>query len=626
MPTRAGLSAENAKKKVVASIASGAGIVEAMSLVGRQVKTYENWRANDPAFKAQVDQIRQIRKSAKNRGVDEDASTLTFSQWRKKFLNRDTYPHQQMWIDVLEGREPEIHHPAIKYEQGRPTRVLINTPPFHAKSATITVEYITYRICMNPQIRVLLVSKTQELARQFLYSIKKILTDVQYVELQKAYAPHEDGFKGEVWTSNKIYIAGRDGAESDPTVQALGIRGHIYGRRSDLIVMDDVVTMDNAHDHKKQMDWLNQEVASRAKDGKILVVGTRVAPVDLYSELRNPDNYISLKSPWTYLGQPAVLEFAEQPDEWKTLWPKSNSPLDEENSDEEDEDGQYRAWDGPALAEVRGSVRAYTWALVYMQQPVAEDAVFHPTCVQGSIMGRRKPGPLRAGAWGHPRNGPEGQYIIGSIDPAASGDAFILIYAVDKPSQMRRVLNCWSRTNTTPAWYAEQIENLTPHFGIHEWVIEQNAYANWLIYDERVQTFCRSNGVRITPHYTSRNKQDPDFGVASIAPLFGALQRIHEGSGRAEHDGKNLIELPDPGLSEGVKALIEQLITWRPNVRGKDLKQDGPMALWFAELRAREMLGLGAKKQQHHIHNPYLSKADARQRIVIPRGYAASVS
>jgi len=617
MPVLGGIGQDEAKKRVIEYIRQGMTVRDATAKVSRTVKTYEAWRWEDPEFKRIVNEIRAIRRGAMKRGIDEEACHLSFAEWRKKFLDQDTYPHQQMWIDVLEGREPELTRKGILYEPGRKNRVLINTPPYHAKSATITVQYITYRICLNPQIRVLLVSKTQELAKQFLYSIKKLLTDPQYLELQKAYAPSAEGFKGDVWTASRIYVAGRDGAESDPTVQALGLQGHIYGRRSDLIILDDVCTLDNAHNYEKQMTWLNQEVASRAKDGKILVVGTRVAPVDIYSELRNPDNYISNKSPWTYLGQPAVLEFAEKATDWVTLWPKSNMPLDEEFAGEPDEDGLYPAWDGPALDEIRNSVKANTWALIYMQQAISEDAVFNPICVQGSVEGRRKPGPLRAGAWGHPRNGPEGQYVIGSIDPAATGDAFILIYSVDRQANTRRVLNCWTRCNTIPSWYAEQIETLTQIFGVNEWVIEQNAYANWLIYDERIVDWCRNHGVKITPHYTSRNKLDPDFGVASVAPLFGTIKR-HVDGGRPIHAKDNLIELPDPNQSEGVRALMEQLIVWIPNRRGKDLKQDGPMALWFAELRAREVLGFGQRKRLHYMDNKYLSSRDKEQRVVIP--------
>ena len=59
-----------------------------------------------------------------------------------------------------------------------------------------------------------------------------------------------------------------------------------------MIIIDDAVTLSNANDFEKQIKWLQQDVRSRLNQtGKLIVVGTRVASVDLYKELRNPDRY-----------------------------------------------------------------------------------------------------------------------------------------------------------------------------------------------------------------------------------------------------------------------------------------------------------------------------------------------
>jgi hypothetical protein len=84
-----------------------------------------------------------------------------------------------------------------------------------------------------------------------------------------------------------------------------------------------------------------------------------------------------------------------------------------------------------------------------------------------------------------------------------------------------------------------------------------------------------------------------------------------------DHLGDNLIELPRQD-NEGMKELINQLITWQPGKLGKQLKQDGPMALWFAELRAREILGVGRRTRKHFIDNPYLSRGDKAKQTVVP--------
>jgi hypothetical protein len=59
--------------------------------------------------------------------------------------------------------------------------------------------------------------------------------------------------------------------------------------------------------------------------------------------------------------------------------------------------------------------------------------------------------------------------------------------------------------------------------------------------------------------------------------------------------------------------LIEQLITWTPTTKGKT---DMVMALWFCEIRAREMLNYG-KYATHHMKNPFLSRQEMGKRTVI---------
>jgi hypothetical protein len=611
--------ADAAKEVVLREISLGKSLEAACATAGRSVKAYDNWRATDPNFKERVQAVRAGRNFLLKTGVAPGNTLMSFEEWRKKFLNRETYPHQRMWIDILEGREPEGLHDTMVYEPGRPNRILINTPPFHAKSTVITQEYVVYRICMDSKVRVCIISKTQDKAKKFLYSIKKMLTGNQYAAMQAAYAP-ADGWKHPdyPWTATRIYVDNPEGAEKDPTVEVLGIRGDIYGGRYDLIIGDDMITKENAQEHEKQIDWLNQEVSSRLYKGKLLLVGTRVSSTDLYSELRNPDNFTSGKSSWTYLSQPAVLEYADDVKEWKTLWPRSNAPLDAEDPGEPDDDGLYAAWDGPALREVRDAIRLSTWSLVYMQQQVADDAVFNPQCVRGSINRVRKPGLLSAGAFGHPREGMEGQYVIASMDPAMTGDTFTLVMAVDRKTKMRRLLNCWVKGSPSPAYIRDLIKAVTDEYHVNEWVIEQNAFQLFLVHDPEVKFFLATRGVKLSPHYTSRNKQDPDFGVASVAPLFGSLQNRADGRRTGlDHNHDNLIELPDTN-NEGIKALVDQLITWEPGKLGKQLKQDGPMALWFAELRARELLGDGRKRRAHFVDNPYLSRGDRARQIVVP--------
>jgi hypothetical protein len=617
------MSGPQAAERLIELVSQGSGVFDAVAAVDRSRTWYHHLRRDDPGFRERVEAARagsrdRVRRVREVRG-DDSVANLSFVEWRKRFLGRETFPHMQNWVDVLEDREPSWWHESMVWVPSRRNRLIFNVPPFHAKSQTLTVDYVTYKLCMNPNFRVILVSKKQDQAKKFLHQIRQRLTSNLFAPLQEAYGG-PTGFKaaGAKWAGNMIYVGGRDSDAADPSIEAIGMGGQIYGSRADLILLDDCVTLGNANEYEKQITWIESEVESRCFDGKILVVGTRLAPVDLYSELRSGDRYLSGKSPWSYFSMPMVLEFAEDPADWVTLWPRSDKAMDE-NDQNADEDGTFQAWDGKRCAALRDAKPPRTWALVYQQSRVSEDAIFHPDAVWATVDKRRKVGPLVGGAWGHPPTGMDGMHVVGSIDPAGTGAAFVLVMAVDRQTGHRWVLNCWCGTHTTPSWYADLMGRVTPEFRVQEWVIEQNAYASWIIHDERIVSYCRQRGVRIASHYTGRNKQDPDFGVASMSSLFGTFRR-HTDGGRPVHNGNHLIHLPDPGQSEGVKALIEQLITWQPGIRGRDLVQDGTMALWFAELRARAATNSQGRsgKRQNFVENSYLSRGDKRRRLVVP--------
>lgn len=452
-------------------------------------------------------------------------------------------------------------------------------------NTTITMNYVTYRICMDPSVRILIVSKTQGMAKKFLNGIKARLTSRRYSDLIREFSP-EGGFDGgnAVWRQDMIYVnqeTSEDGvAEKDPTVEALGIGGQIYGARADLIIVDDGVTLDNVGQVEHQIDWVQQEVMTRlGAFGRMIVVGTRVAPIDLYVELANPKRYPTGQSPWTYLTQPAVLEMNDDPEKWVPLWPKSNMPMVGDASDP-DADGLYDYWTGPRMLKVRNTKQPRTWAMVYMQQQVDEEAVFPATDVQGCVDGFRSPGRLHPDREGGPAiDKNQGEwYIIAGMDPATvQGFTAITVYGFNRRTQKRRVIEVVN-ARLTPDAMVNKMKDLTIRFDVDEWRVEKNAFQAFLTQTKEVVQFMASRGVLLREHTTGRNKHDSDFGVSAMAMLFRNWQ-----------DRNNMISLPAKS-TEGVRALIEQLVTWAPDVP-KTQKTDAVMSLWFAELRARELVG-----------------------------------
>ena len=172
-------------------------------------------------------------------------------------------------------------------------------------------------------------------------------------------------------------------------------------------------------------------------------------------------------------------------------------------------------------------------------------------------------------------------------------------------TQKRYVLDVFNKPSITPEAMREMIREWTVKYGIVEWRIERNGFQGFLVHDREVNEFCAARGTVIRPHFTGQNKHDADFGVASMTTLFTGWEDQHA-----------LIELPSTHNSEAAKALVEQLITWAPQLP-KSTKTDTVMALWFAELACRDRVMMAHSYMRTHIHNPFLTPWDRQRQMTV---------
>lgn len=194
-------------------------------------------------------------------------------------------------------------------------------------------------------------------------------------------------------------------------------------------------------------------------------------------------------------------------------------------------------------------------------------------------------------------------YITAGLDPATvSGYTACTAYAFNRRTQKRRVIDV-SNQRRTPDSIINLIKDWTVRYEVDEWRIEKNAFQAFLTQSREITQYLASRGVLLREHSTYGNKHDPGFGVAAMAMLF-----------RGWSDGNNMIELPRKE-GEGVKALIEQLIVWSPDAP-KTQKTDAVMSLWFAELRAKELVQQSGATN-YSDDTQWLSAADKEQRVVL---------
>jgi hypothetical protein len=158
-----------------------------------------------------------------------------------------------------------------------------------------------------------------------------------------------------------------------------------------------------------------------------------------------------------------------------------------------------------------------------------------------------------------------------------------------RPDEIRNVIKSW-----------------TDKYRIQEWRIEKNAFQGMLTQDREVREYLANRGCLLKEHFTGNNKWDAEFGVASMSMLFEGWQ-----------DKRNLIELPSREKSEACKQLIEQLVTWEPEQPGTKSKRktDLVMALWFAEIRCRELVNVDWGG--FHLSNNFLSARDREKQVTL---------
>jgi hypothetical protein len=75
----------------------------------------------------------------------------------------------------------------------------------------------------------------------------------------------------------------------------------------------------------------------------------------------------------------------------------------------------------------------------------------------------------------------------------------------------------------------------------------------------------------------------------------------------------NIIELPSNEGSEGLKTLVQELITWKPDTKNPT---DCVMALWFAIIRIREMMQQSSNASKW-MQNRWTTQSQASKRQAV---------
>jgi hypothetical protein len=590
--------------KVIEGISKGLSVADACKRAGRSTETYFTWRRDFPEFRSACDAARTSAETHRQADGElrYDPDIIPDFPEFCELVNEPIPRHQMRIWEVMNGSQPPDVTEAMKLiwsgEESGNRRIIVNVPPDHGKSATWSIKWVVWNIYKNPSVRIIILSQTEDLAKQFVFAVQRYLVDPFWSQLRELDPPGGWQQEGLPWRANYFYVRGRESADPDPTVQALGMGQQIYGRRADIMLADDIETLTNVGSYKKHASTLAREADSRLRPstedgldpgGLLLIIGTRVGPVDVYSYLRDNSKDTMEQPGYTYFSQPAILENEFlSPSEWKVLWPE-------------------RQWAGAIAQKRAGYADARQFQLIYQQSDINDDAPFPAAAVDASINKQRMPGLMHPSNPGVRERGMEGLHVVGGVDPATTGGTAMVVYAADGRTMKRYVLDVFYERDVHAEKLIRAMKELTEKYGVKEWRIERNAFQRFLTQLESLRDYMNSRGVIITEHMTTGfTKWDEDWGVTTLIPLFmscvdesatGILVPREKTDENGVLRGGHLIELPKTTArnSVGVQALVKQLKIWEPEI-SKHTPVDCVMALWFAEIAAREYL-LGRRVQ-----------------------------
>lgn len=514
------------RRRFLEALVDTGTIKEALERTGLKRKTYERWRSRYPDFALEADKIRAggravIRSNSHDRSIFRD-----FIPFRLHYFGFETYWHQRKIVEAIETCPPG-------------GIVLVLVPPEHGKT-TLIEDYINYRIALDPNIRITLVSEGQPHARKIMRHIARRMTDVTlggaYIRDHGPFKGHAHEMDGKPWSADYLTVARAAQDERDYTLECRGWRSTVAGTRTDLMIVDDIQSRRSLNHTSNMIDTFRQDFLSRpGKESKVVIVGTRVGLGDFYQtiqELDIVDRVVAL---------PALNEDGE------ALAPEM--------------------WSAEQLANKRKIVGEPAWWRNYQQQPLADGAeIFTEAMLEDA-----KDIGLRVG---HARHLTD---KVCGLDPSLRNETawtvaaydtnhFTIVDSIAEPG-LGSTENIITRT-----------EYLAITHGFSTLVVEENAFQRGLVQDERLQALGRTYGFRIVAHTTAANKLDEDIGVARMPTSY--LQ------------GQVTIPWGDEPTRARMEPLIEQHRSWRPKVRGTVLRQDRVMATWFCWLHWKQWGGV----------------------------------
>jgi hypothetical protein len=470
------------------------------------------------------------------------AQRLTGSLILRELGRRDVNDFCEYAMTGADGR-PWVQQPFHREWQELlpvqgPARVLIGAPRESAKTTQLAVARVIWELGRNPDLRVKIVTASDNLAGDIVGSIARhISANPRVREVFPNLRPASQGLWPKPGAQTTRLMVARRSREKDPSVAGHGIMSAGVGGRADLIIFDDVVDFRNAVGApamRKQVGqsffeaWLNL----LGPQGRAVYIATVWHQDDLTMELRgNPE--------WRVWWRAARDEVTGQ-----LLWPQR--------------------WDAEALARREREIGRRAFARQFLLVPLSdEDYTFSPEVIDRCRDTRFAPAQVQV-----PDDWPRyaGVDLASSLGQKASYTVMFTV-AVDPDTKRRYPLEIIRRRQLFPATI-QMIKDSYQRWHHTAIYVESNAFQEAVVHELRSQN-C---SMPVQSYTTGQQKTDESVGIPSLSAGMASGGWVIPAAG----------EPHEPRCECGWCAWVREL---RLHPGGEH--SDVLMAMWFAETAAR---------------------------------------
>lgn len=201
------------------------------------------------------------------RGARLSTARVLAMSWMPKMTDTATY------VPIASIKRPNALHQTMTYgiEVDDELHTHITDGILTHNTQQITVARTLFSLGKNPNMRVLIVQSTGDLAKDALHQIKTMIE-----ESPRLHEVFPNLKPGDRWAEKEIRVQ-RTTISLTPSVRAIGSNTKIDGSRYDLVLVDDALSFENTltkNERDKLFKWLTMVPLSRIEDWtKVVIIG-----------------------------------------------------------------------------------------------------------------------------------------------------------------------------------------------------------------------------------------------------------------------------------------------------------------------------------------------------------------